>query len=249
MNTQQGITTLCINRPSGNAIIYELACELGQALDQAIASESRAIMLTGTGSCFCAGMDLKVVPTYSVQQQQQLLLQANRVIHTLYSCPKPVVAAVNGHAIGAGLMLALSTDYRIATDQQQNLFGLTEARAGIPFPAAPAVVLSHELAPPDVRYLTLYSKNIHAPQAKAMGIFDELAPETEVTERALQIALDLASIPADAYAKVKRQFRDKAIQEMTGIVEKESDPMMSRWVSEQGTQAASTVLSSPPTVG
>lgn len=114
--------------------------------------------MTGTGEFFSGGLDLKAVPSYDPEEQRSLLGVANRMIARFYSCPIPLVAAVNGHAIAAGFILAISADYRVGPSSDA-LFGLTEARVGIPFPAAPMIVLQAELAPQDVRYATLYARN------------------------------------------------------------------------------------------
>src|SRR5262249_61428695 len=94
-----------------------------------------ALVITGAGACFCAGLDLKRVPLYGPEEQRAMVTAINQMVTALYACPLPVVAAVNGHAIAGGLILTLACDYRIRTTATCQL-GITEARAGIPFPAA-----------------------------------------------------------------------------------------------------------------
>src|SRR3954470_24081006 len=94
------ITILRFNRPPANALDIELL----EAIDQALAEiesgdQTRALILTGAGNCFSAGLDLKVVPTYSAAEQRALVTALNRMVGRLYGLKLPTIAAVNGHAI------------------------------------------------------------------------------------------------------------------------------------------------------
>jgi enoyl-CoA hydratase/carnithine racemase len=239
---QNDVAVIEIDYPPANAVTLELTEQLQKALDLAINSPEKAIVLTAAGNSFGAGMDLKQVPFYNASQQSRLLNNANQLIYRLYGCDKPVVAAVNGHAIGAGLMVSLAADYRLASDNPHYQYGLTEVRAGIPFPACPAVLLRNALAPSDVRYLSLFGKSIGAEEALSRGIFDELIDASCLLTRAIAIARDLAQSPADSYAAVKRQFRFQALQEMRSIIDAASDPMLDKWLSDDGQQVAQKIL-------
>lgn len=253
MNTisfeEQGeVGVITMSHAAKNSVTLEFSEQFLAAIEKAENSSCKALVITGTGDSFCAGMNLKEVPFYNNQQQTRLLQHANKNIYKLYRFTKPVVAAVNGHAIGAGLVLALVTDYRVVSSSESVSYGLTEARSGIPFPACPAVALSAEMAPQDVRFLTLYSKNVKATALKEMRIADELVGRNEVLNRAMVVARDMATIPADSYSAVKIQFRLEAIEKMKEIVENNIDPMLKKWVSDNGALAADTVLNESPVV-
>jgi len=241
-NIQNNIAIIDINFPPYNAVSIEFLRSFHSSLDKAINSSCRAIIITGTGPNFCSGMNLKEVPFYTREQQAELIQLANSFVYKLFSYPKPTIAAVNGNAIGAGFMLALACDYRIASDSPNSQFSLNEARAGIPFPACPAVLLQHALAPQDVRLLTLYAKSIDAERALQISVFDQLVNTEELVNKAKEIALDMATAPSDSYAKVKQQFRLEAINKMRDIVDNNSDPMLSGWLSQQGKSAADAAL-------
>jgi enoyl-CoA hydratase len=161
-----GIAIVRLDRPPANAIDMDLVTQFDAAFEEVVGDRPGAIVLTGTGRFFSGGLDLKVVPSYSLSEQKAFLQTINRMIGRLYACPLPVVGAVNGHAIAGAFVLVLTTDYRIGPDADA-LFGLTEARAGIPFPAAPMVVVGAELAPSDVRYTTLYARNFGPSEARS----------------------------------------------------------------------------------
>ena len=146
LTVEEGIALVRLARPPANAIEISLV----EALDATLARLSEdlptAVVLTGAGSVFCAGIDVKVVPGYGREEQRRLIVSINRLIERVYGFPRPTIAAVNGHAIGGGLVLALACDVRLATTAACKL-GLTEVTAGIPFPAGPITVVRAELAP------------------------------------------------------------------------------------------------------
>jgi enoyl-CoA hydratase len=230
-----------MNRPPANAIDLELAERFEAALDEAMKQEPAALVLTGTGGFFSGGLNLKTVPAYPTAKQRSLLLAVNRMIGRLYACPIPVVGGINGHAVAGGLIVALTADYRVGPTGNAQ-FGLTEARVGIPFPAATMIVLHAELAPQDLRYITLYARSFGPEKAQARGILDELQEPTAVLERAIELATEMASIPSDAYARIKRQVRGAAIAQIEELNASGSEPMLEGWISPGAQDASAAVL-------
>src|SRR5712671_6806803 len=130
------IAVLTIDRPSANAIDLDTAREFGNALSSLVdRNDIGAVIVTGAGKCLSAGLDLKVIPTYDRSQQQAMVMEVNRLFGRLYDLPFPTIAAVNGHAIAGGVILALACDYRIGAEGDYKL-GLAEMRVGVPFPVA-----------------------------------------------------------------------------------------------------------------
>ena len=238
----EDVTIFRLNRPPANAIDLEFANQIEAAFAELTAtSGGRAIVVTGTGGCFSAGLDLKKVPRYSAAEQRTMVSVLNRMIGRLYACPVPVVAAVNGHAIAGGLVLALACDYRVGTNAPCKI-GLTEARAGIPFPAAAMAVVRAELTPAAARVLTLCASNIDAPAALAAGVVDELQPPEHVLPAALRVARDLAGIPAAAYTRIKHQLRASAIGVIEDRVARGTDPLLDSWLTSDAARASAALL-------
>ena len=235
------ITVVRVDRPPANAITLELCQEFQTVFDAALQEEPRTIVVTGTGSFFSGGLDLKEIPTYSPAQQKAFLRALNSMIATLYACPIPVVGAINGHAIAGGMILTLTTDYRVGP-AADSLFGLTEGLVGIPFPAATMVVLESELAPADLRYAILYARIFGPEEARQRGMLDELQPQGAVLERALEVAGELASRPADGYRRLKHQLRRAAISRIEQLIASDADPMLQSWLSPESRQAAAGIL-------
>ncbi|RMF20354.1 MAG: enoyl-CoA hydratase/isomerase family protein [Deltaproteobacteria bacterium] len=243
------VAVVRLDRPPANAIELELARRVEAVFDELLGPErsTRAIVLTGAGKFFSGGLDLRVVPTYGPAEQREFLSAANRMLERLYGCPLPVVAAVGGHAVAAGFVLALTADYRVGPLEGAE-FGLTEVRLGIPFPAGAAIVIDSELTAEAARKIVLDGRRFGCEQARAFGVLDELVPAGRVLERAVEIALDRASMPADGYARIKRQVRGRALERMQAVLSG-GDPLLDSWLGEGAAENSAALLSDPSRTG
>jgi enoyl-CoA hydratase len=240
-DVQHGIAVVTMQRPPANAIDIALLEQLARTLnDLAPRTDVAAMVLTGAGKVFSAGLDLKLVPTYDRAQQNELLRVLNQALYQLYALPIPTVAAINGHAIAGGLVLALACDVRVAVDDGA-LFGLTEVRAGVPFPVAAMAVVTAELTPATARELVLGGKNHDPARARALGIVDELQPAGQVLARSKVLACELAAAPRQSYGRIKRQLRQEALAEIERA-QGASDPLHGNWIGAETAAAAARVL-------
>jgi enoyl-CoA hydratase/carnithine racemase len=243
LEQHDGIATLYLDRPPVNAIDTDLIRSLAEGLSQIEgAGNVRALVVTGVGTCFSAGLDLKAVPRYTLAEQRDMLNTLNGTVGRLYSLPIPTVAAINGHAIAGGLVLALACDYRVGPTTGSCQLGLTEARAGIPFPAAAMAIVQAELTPAVARRTTLVARNIGPEAALVSGILDEVQPPDQVLSRAHAVAHDLGTIPRTAYARIKRQLRAPAIAYIERTLSAGNDPMLESWLSAETQAAAASLL-------
>jgi len=230
-----------LDRPPANAITLAVLRELEDTFERLEAdAAARAIVITGTGAAFSGGLDLKVVPTYGPEEQRAMLAGVNRLLARVYGFPRPIVAAVNGHAVAAGLVIVLACDYRVGTTAPAKL-GLTEARVGIPFPQAAADVVLAELAPAVVRRLVLGASNVDPGTALAWDVLDELQPPERVVARALEVARERAAFPASGFSRVKRQARATALAAIRRAAAGD-DPLAGAWLTAETASAAASVL-------
>jgi len=238
---RDGIVLLRFDRPPANAIELESATALETTLAQLEADgNARAVVLTGRGAFFSAGLDLKLVPTYGPAEQRAMIAAINRMVARLYGLPLPVVVAVNGHAIAGGLVVALAGDYRIGSHGTYRL-GLTETRVAIPYPAGPMAVVQAELAPAVARRWVLLARNGGPDDALADGVLDELQPADALLPRALALAGELAQLPRAAYGRIKRQLRGPTLARIDAVINGE-DPLVRAWISAETAPAAADVL-------
>jgi enoyl-CoA hydratase len=221
---RDGVRVLTLDRPPVNAVDLAFAREIGQALEAAAAAaDCRAVVLTGAPPAFCAGVDVKAVPGYDAATRAEMIRCINRTILALYGMPKPSVAAVNGHAIGAGLVVALACDFRLAVRGSHRL-GLTEVAAGIPYPAAPMVVVRAELDRNTARDLVLSGRIFGPADAVAERLLDAVVPGKRLVDAAVERAAAAAKLPA--YAVVKQQLRAEALDRIQRIVATDDDPLL-----------------------
>jgi enoyl-CoA hydratase len=242
VESTDGIALVRFERPPANAIELESATALEETLGRLEADGgTRAVVLTGHGEFFSAGLDLKVVPAYGAEEQRAMVMAINRLVGRLYALELPAVAAVNGHAIAGGLVVVLACDFRIGRQGPYRL-GLTETRAAVPYPAAAMTVVTSELGPAVARRRVLLARNGTPEDALADGVLDELAPGDAVVPRALDVARELAALPRVAYARIKRQLRARALERIGDVLATGADPLVTGWLAAETASAAAEVL-------
>jgi enoyl-CoA hydratase len=233
------IALVRIDRPPANAMDLQLLSDGRMVLHELRAADPAAVVLTGRPGFFSAGVDLKVAPTLDRDGQRELVVGINETFLGWYSFPRPVVSAVNGHAIAGGLILALTGDQRIGAGDGK--LGLTELKAGIGYPLAAMGIVKAELTPSAARTLALASGLVDMRRGLELGLIDELVEPDALLDRALEVAGELAALPRSAYPRVKDQLRGETIAALRGRLERGEDPILAGWVGEE-TAAASTAI-------
>jgi enoyl-CoA hydratase/carnithine racemase len=222
------IWRLVVERPPANAIDLDLATALDAAIATAEASPGcHALVLTGTGRVFSAGIDVKAIPSYDAATRAAMLRRVNATMTRLYGLAKPAVAALNGHALGGALVVALACDVRLVAAGSHRL-GLTESAAGIPFPAVPLRVVEAEVTSRAGRLATLAGDALDPDAALAAGFVDAIVAPDALLDAAAARAATLAALPA--FATVKAQLRRRALDDMRAIVAADAEPLLVRWV-------------------
>jgi enoyl-CoA hydratase len=235
------VAVVRIDRPPANAMDLDLLAEGHEARERLAADEPAAVVLVGRERFFSAGMDLKAAPGLSTSAQRETVDGINRLFLGWYGFQRPVVAAVNGHAVAGGLILALCADHRVCSSEGR--LGLTELRAGLPYPLAAISVVRAELSPNAARRLVLGASLVEPPEALALGVVDELRPPDEVLPRAVEVATEMAALPRSSYGVVKRQLRGPAIDALErALGSGAGDPAMSAWVGAETATAAANIL-------
>jgi enoyl-CoA hydratase len=221
--TRDETTVVTIDRPPANAMDIALLEEVSRAIESVAAHPPAALVIAGRPGCFSAGADLKAVPGYGPDERRRMVDEINRMAIAAYGLRCPVVAAITGHAIAGGMVLALCADYRVASVKGR--YGLTEVQVGVPYPQAAIAVVRSELAPQVARRLALTGRLTDAEDCVASGLFDELLAPGRVLDRALEVAADLAALPADTYVRTKLGLRGAALAAMPAAAR--TDPLLS----------------------
>lgn len=206
LDVQDGIATITLNRPKNlNGINLALIAELIGALDTAKTDESvRSVIITGSGRAFCAGGDVVGHPSLSspdAVQRYKYVSEAQEVILKVRRLSKPVIGAINGHASGAGLDLALACDLRILAEDAV----LTEvyARVGLMSDWGGSYFLPRLVGLGKAMELLLTSDDIDAQEALRIGLVNRVVPKEKLMEEATALAMRFAKGPALAYHFIK----------------------------------------------
>ena len=234
------IAVIQIDRPPANAMDLELLEEGRRLAIELTEREPAAVVITGREGYFSAGLDLKVVPNLDRAGQRTMVEGVNGLFASWYAFPRPVVCAVNGHAIAGGLILALCGDYRVGVGEGK--LGLTELRVGVPYPAVALEVVRAELGPRAARELVLRAALVDPGRALELGILDEMVDSGGPLDRAIEVASELAALPAATYAVVKRQLRGDAIAANERVVTGGGEPLLESWLGEETPGAAAGAL-------
>jgi enoyl-CoA hydratase len=222
LNELDGVRVLTLNRPPANAMNVEFLHDLAESLRAVAGDPPPALVIAGQDPFFSGGADLKAVPTYAPKQHRQMVDAINRMAIEAYALSCPVVGAITGHAIAGGMVLALCCDMRIASSGGR--YGLTEIKVGVPYPQAAIMVVQAELPPHAARRLAFGNQLTDAADCVALGAFDEAVAPAAVMPRALELARELGAMPADVYARTKRDLRGTTLAAMREAAA--SDPLL-----------------------
>jgi 2-(1,2-epoxy-1,2-dihydrophenyl)acetyl-CoA isomerase len=221
-----GVATLTMNRPeSMNSLSTELKDALVQTLADVATDESiRAVVLTGSGRGFCVGQDLSEhiqllqaddpAPLSTVREHY------NPIALSLIEMPKPVVAAVNGTAAGAGASFSFACDFRIVATEAK--FLLAFANVGLSLDSGVSWTLPRLIGAGRATELALLGRPLTAELAQQYGLVTQLVPADEVLATAQELAAQLAAGPTVAYAAIKNAMHYGATHTLAEALENEA---------------------------
>ena len=187
-----------------NAISTQMIEDLLASLAEVQSSSARVGILTGEGKAFCSGMDLdelRAIATRSPVEHLEDSRRMARLFRTVYSFPKPLIAAVNGHALAGGCGLATLADFTIAVPDAK--FGYTEVRIGF-IPALVSVFLRRQIGEKRTRDLALTGRLFDAAEAREMGLVNLVVAAEELMAEARKLAATLIAASPTSLARTKR---------------------------------------------
>lgn len=239
---------LQIDRRDGSVAVLRLAHGKVNALDldllEAIivafheVADAPAVVLTGEGSSFSAGVDLYRILRNDASETEDFLDALSRALLTVFTHPRPVVAAVNGHAIAGGCVLAAAADLRLMSGGSM---GLTELKVGVAFPTAALEIVRH-VTGRRAQSLILSGRLIEATEAVEVGLIDRVVDSESLLDTAIAEATGLAQVPKAAYEIVKRQLHAPAMAAIAREYEIYDALVARTWTSESGRAALATFV-------
>ena len=207
------IAVLRLDHGKVSALDLELLEELEAVLAEVEGSDRAALVLTGTGSTFSAGVDLFRVLDGGEAYVARFVPALSRALAALFTFPRPTVAAINGHAIAGGCILACACDVKVMATGRGRI-GVPELRVGVPFPAAALEVLRFAVPRQHLPAMTYTGRTFLPEEALDHGLVDELAAPEQLRDRALAAARGLTTIPPETFGLTKRQLRGPALERM-----------------------------------
>lgn len=190
-----------------NAMDIELCRAVAEQFRALVADPARAVVITGAGRAFSAGVDLRRYLDEGPPYVERFLPALAEMFRAAFELAKPVVAAVNGHAIAGGCVLAATAD-RTLMAQGGGRIGVPEIKVGVPFPRIAIEVLTYTVGEVAARRLVMGARTYSPDEARAIGLVDEVVAPDDLVELAVGRARTMASdVPSDTFAATKGQLR------------------------------------------
>lgn len=211
-----------------NAPVNALDLDLLNVIIESMRGVEGPVVLTGAGRAFSAGVDLRALADGGTDYAAQFVAALSEAFLAIYDHPAPVIAAVNGHAIAGGCVLAMCADVRLMSG---GTIGLTELSVGVPFPVAALEICRAAMGTSATR-AALGAKTIDAETALARGWVDELVGKDELLDKALATARELGAYSPAAYAATKSELH-KPVRAAIDAGAAADAVVRASWISEE----------------
>jgi enoyl-CoA hydratase len=206
LKTEGGIAVVSVKHGKANALDIELCEGVVKVFAEVARSDARAVVMTGQAQMFSAGVDLVRLNSGGPAYVREFVPWIHRLCEAVFYYPKPVVAAINGHAIAGGAVLACCADRRIMA-RGGGRIGVTELLVGVPFPALAFEVVRFSVPARYLPEFTLGGATYDSDAALQRGWVDEVVEAEALMPRAMAVAKRLAQISPPAFAETKKQLR------------------------------------------
>jgi enoyl-CoA hydratase len=213
VNHHGDIAVLGMSHGKVNALDIELCEHIVRRLEELGTSSARGVILTGHAGVFSAGVDLIRALDGGAAYLRDFLPVLRKLFDVVFFYPKPVVAAINGHAIAGGCVLACAADQRLM-GRGPGRIGVTELLVGLPFPAIALEVMRFTAVPAYFREVMFGAGRYPAEAAAGRGLVDAVVDREALLARAVEAAQSLASLSPAAFALTKSQTRQPVLDQL-----------------------------------
>lgn len=213
LSVQNGLGILRMHGRHANAINEDMLEALTRTLQTAEADHAvRGLLLASSAKLFSPGLDLQELFDYDRSAMAQFMDRFAAFLFTLYTFPKPVVAAISGHAVAGGCVLALATDHRVL--RRDALIGLNEIKVGVPLPFGVALLLREAVGPRRLEEIALLGRNYTNHDAVNAGLVHEVADAAGFEEHCIERLREFADKDPCAFAATKHYLRRPTVERM-----------------------------------
>lgn len=223
VNISDEIATISFNRPHvRNAFDHEALVLLNEALIEVGGDpQVKCVILTGEGDTFCSGDDLNEASTIDDEQHEVLLELVQNLTLLMRNMPKPVIAAIDGFAVGGGLEMTFACDIRIATARAK--FGTPEVKHALLISNATSVLLPTLIGDGNAREMLYTARLMDADWAYRVGLINEIVPNNQLKERARTLASQIVGVSTPALAWTKQLLNAATDEAVNKAIESEAD--------------------------
>jgi enoyl-CoA hydratase len=226
------IATLRLADGKVNAMNIEWCQLFSQKLAELEQSDNvHAVVVTSAERVFSAGVDLKRVVAESPDYVQPFIDSLSKCFRDAFVFPKPMIVAINGHAIAGGCIIASCGDFRLATSRSR--IGLPELRVGVPLPAIAVEVVRRVASPMALQAMLNSGANYRDQAAVDVGLADEIVAKETILESAIEHATRLSSIPSVTFRLMKQQIRWPSLERADRLEEKLGNEIRDAWNSAE----------------
>lgn len=227
-----GIAVVTLGHGKANALDIEFCQALAALFAQLrTKAEVRAVVLTGTGKMFSAGVDLKRLSAGGADYVTRFLPTLHALYDAVFFFPKPVIAAINGHAIAGGAVLAACADRRVMAAEAGRI-GITELQVGVPLPALAFEIVRAAVPSRYLSEFALGAGTYVTAEALAKGWVDEVVDGWELMPRALRLAKLHAGMSPEAFAQTKAQIRQPVADALSAHGKVTDEAVTAIWTTE-----------------
>jgi enoyl-CoA hydratase/carnithine racemase len=232
---RSSVTVVRLRHGKVNALDLELLRALTAVMRDVDAHQ--AVVITGAGSAFSAGVDLNRIVAGGEPYIQEFLPALSDTFLAIFDHPGPVLAAINGHAVAGGCVIAAACDVRMMSHGK---IGLAELSVGVPFPPTAMEILRHAIGPA-VGRLVLTAALLDASQAQSIGLVHDITGPDALLDSAVDRAQRMAQVPADVFAFSKRQLQRPA-RDRIAARSGDDEAVLAMWSSDRTRDAIARYL-------
>ncbi len=212
--TQSGnVAIFKMTHGKANALDLEFCEAIAARLEEILTSSARAVVVTGQGRIFSAGVDLVRLLAGGPEYVRAFLPALSKAFEALFFFPKPLIAAINGHAIAGGCVLACTADRRLMA-RGSGRVGVPELLVGVPFPFIALETMRFGTAPQHFQGIMYGGSTLLPEDAMSRGLLDEIVEPQELMDRALAAAESLAGLVPEAFTLTKRLIRQPVLKRL-----------------------------------
>jgi enoyl-CoA hydratase len=237
IDSDDGVTVVRLQHGKVNALDLELVLAVTAAVRDVEPGE--ALVITGAGPAFSAGVDLRRLAGGGPEYAREFVPALSGMFLAIFDHPGPALAAVNGHAIAGGCVMAAACDVRVMAS---GTIGLTEVSAGVPFPPAALEIMRHATGSA-LAELVLTATPLDATAARSVGLIHAVEAPEALMDSVIARARTMLRLPAEVFAYSKRQLQRPA-RERIAAAGADADAVQAMWESPRTREAVTAYLDS-----